>query len=93
MEITDTVTNEFEPLYSTGFSEVGYYWISTFLISKEQLSALFGDFSYDDLVANGFVACENPAFAHFGSVNPLTDLQNTTVFRTDGLQKMTITRM
>jgi len=93
MEISDVVTNEFEPLYSTGFSEVGYYWISTFLISKEQLNALFGDFSYDDLVANGFVACENPAFAHFGSVNPLTDLQNTTVFRTDGLQKMTITRM
>ena len=93
VDITDRVLGDFEPLYSTGFSEVGYYWISTFLFSKELLESLFGEFEYDDLTANGFVVCENPAFPHFGSVNPITDLGNHTVYRTDGLDKMTITRM
>lgn len=92
-DITKQVVSDFEPLFSQGFSEVGYYWISTFLVSRQLIESFFGPFAYEDLTANGFVVCENPAFAHFGSVHPLEDLCNKTVFRGEGLQPIHITRL
>lgn len=93
LDITHQVVSDFEPLFSRGYSEVGYYWVSTFLLSKELLESFYQSAPYQNLRANGFVLCENPDFTHFGSVHPLWDLKNRSVYRGEGLLPLHVTKL
>lgn len=86
-DLTGEITADFTPLTQGGSNEIGYYWGLTFLLSDRLLDRLYGTHSLTPasvMRGNIYILCHNPAMEHFGSVSPITDLQNRTPYRCDG---------
>ena len=90
-EIVDDLTREicadFTPLTQGGYNEIGVYWGCTFLLSERLFERLYGAHQLDEttvMKGNLYICCQNPKMAHFGTVSPVEERENPSVYRTDG---------